>query len=50
MSYVIRSRNDNKLVFQTFDKVVIAKPVFHSDYAEENTIPKFSLSFDFCFA
>ena len=25
-------------------------PVILTDYAEENTIPKFSLSFDFCFA
>ena len=35
MSYVISSRNDNKLVFQTFDKAVAsnpdAKPIFHSD-------------------
>lgn len=35
VSYVIRARNDNKLVFQTFNKAVIAnpdvKPVFHSD-------------------
>lgn len=34
-SYVIRARNDNRLVFKTFDKAVAAypdaKPVFHSD-------------------
>lgn len=35
VSYVISSRNDNKLVFKTFDKAISsnphAKPVFHSD-------------------
>ena len=35
VSYVISCRNDNKLVFKTFDKALasnpIAKPVFHSD-------------------
>lgn len=32
---VVRSRNDNRLVFQTFDKAIAAwpdaKPIFHSD-------------------
>lgn len=35
VSYVISCRNDNKLVFKTFDKAITsnpnAKPVFHSD-------------------
>lgn len=35
LSYVISCRNDNKLVFKTFDKALAsnpnAKPVFHSD-------------------
>lgn len=35
VSYVIRTRNDNRLVFQTFDNAVTenpdAKPIFHSD-------------------
>lgn len=35
VSYVISCRNDNKLVFNTFDKAIAtypdAKPVFHSD-------------------
>jgi transposase InsO family protein len=35
VSYVISRRNDNKLVFQTFDKAIEnnpdAKPIFHSD-------------------
>lgn len=35
VSYVIRDRNDNKLVFDTLDKAVLenpnAHPVFHSD-------------------
>ncbi|MCQ4644013.1 DDE-type integrase/transposase/recombinase, partial [Blautia coccoides] len=35
VSHVISSRNDNQLVFKTFDKVVIsnpnATPIFHSD-------------------
>lgn len=45
VSYVVSCRNDNKLVFKTFDKAIAsnpdAKPVFHSDYTEENTMPKF---------
>jgi transposase InsO family protein len=35
VSYVISSRNDNKLIFKTFDKSIAsnpdAKPIFHSD-------------------
>ena len=35
VAYVISCRNDNKLVFKTFDKAIIAnpdaKPIFHSD-------------------
>jgi transposase InsO family protein len=45
VAYVISTRNDNKLVFKTFDKALAsnpeAKPLFHSDYTEENTMPKF---------
>lgn len=48
VSYVISCRNDNQLVFKTYDKAIAAnpdaKPIFHSDYAEENTMPKFSLT------
>jgi len=33
------------LVFKTFDKAIAsnpnAQPTFHSDYTEENTMPKF---------
>ena len=35
VAYVISGRNDNKLVFKTFDKAIMAnpnaKPIFHSD-------------------
>lgn len=35
VAYVISTRNDNRLVFQTFDKALLenpdAKPIFHSD-------------------
>lgn len=35
ISYIISSRNDNKLVFRAFDRAIAAnpetKPVFHSD-------------------
>ena len=45
VSYVCGDRNDNTLVFDTFDKALEAnsgaKPLFHSDYAEEKTMPKF---------
>ena len=44
VSYVIRDTNDNPLVFDTFRAAVNANPdahpLFHSDYAEEKTIPK----------
>ncbi len=47
VSYVISTRNDNPLVFKTFDKAIEAypdaTPLFHSDYTEENTMPKFLL-------
>ena len=46
VAFVISGRNDNRLVFKTFDKAIAAnpsaKPIFHSDYAEEKTMPKFS--------
>jgi len=45
VSYMIGTSNNNELVFKTFDKAVEAnpgaKPLFHSDYTEEKTIPKF---------
>lgn len=41
VSYVISSRNDNKLVFRTFDRAIAAnpeaKPVFHSDRGYQYT-------------
>ena len=49
VAYVLSSRNDNKLVFKTFDKAIkenpLAKPIFHSDYAEEKTMPKFFVGY-----
>lgn len=45
VSYIVSGRNNNKLVFDTYDKAIKsnpdAKPLFHSDYAEKNTMPKF---------
>ena len=45
VSYVISRRNDNKLVFQTFDKAIAsnpdAKPIFHSDRGFQYTSPYF---------
>ena len=45
VSYEVGDYNNNRLVFNTFDKAVKdnsdAHPLFHSDYAEEKTIPKF---------
>ena len=45
VSYVLSDHNDNPLVFKTFDAAVAANPdahpLFHSDYAEENTMSKF---------
>ena len=41
VSYVISCRNDNRLVFRTFDKAIIAnpdaKPIFHSDIGFQYT-------------
>ena len=48
VSYELGNSNNNKLVFDTFDKALKAnpgaKPIFHSDYAEEKTMPKFMIS------
>ena len=45
VSFVIRDSNNNALVFDTFDDAIAknpdAHPLCHSDYAEENTMPKF---------
>lgn len=45
VSYVISSRNDNRLVFRTFDKAVTAypdaKPIFHSDRGFQYTSKAF---------
>ena len=45
VSSVIGDSNNNELVFRTFDEAIQANPdahpLFHSDYAEENTMPKF---------
>lgn len=45
VSYVISRRNDNRLVFQTFDKAIEnnpdAKPIFHSDRGFQYTGPVF---------
>ncbi len=45
VAYVLSDHNNNQLVFDTFDQAVKenpgAHPIFHSDYAEENTMPKF---------
>jgi len=45
VAYIISDHNDNKIVFDTFDDALDAnpeaRPLFHSDYAEENTMPKF---------
>lgn len=47
VSFVIGHSNNNALVFETFDiahqEHLDAKPLFHSDYPEENTMPKFLL-------
>lgn len=41
VSYVISYRNDNRLVFKTFDKAIVenptAKPIFHSDRGYQYT-------------
>lgn len=45
VAYVLSDHNNNQLVFDTFDMAIAmnpdAHPIFHSDYAEENTMPKF---------
>jgi transposase InsO family protein len=45
VSFVIRDRNDNPLVFRTFDKAIAdnpnAKPLFHSDRGFQYTSPAF---------
>ena len=45
VSYVISCRNDNRLVFKTFDKAIItnpdAKPIFHSDRGFQYTSKAF---------
>ena len=45
VSYVISRRNNNRLVFQTFDKAIAnnpnAKPIFHSDRGFQYTSPLF---------
>ena len=44
VAFKIGAHNDNSLVMNTFDEAVIAEPdahpLFHSDYAEEKTMPK----------
>ena len=41
VAYVVSKRNDNKLVFDTYDKALIenpdAKPIFHSDRGYQYT-------------
>ncbi len=45
ISFVLSRRNNNKLVFQTFDKAIAsnpdAKPIFHSDRGFQYTSPYF---------
>lgn len=45
VSYVISCRNDNRLVFRTYDKAIAsnpdAKPIFHSDRGFQYTSPQF---------
>lgn len=45
VSYVVSARNDNKLVFKTFDKAIAlnpcAKPIFHSDRGFQYTSKMF---------
>ena len=52
VAFVIRDSNDNALVFDTFDAAITANPevhpLFHSDYTEEKTIPKFLTSLCNC--
>ena len=50
VSYVIRDRNDNKLVFDTLDKAVLenpnAHPLFHSDRGFQYTSKLFKAKLD----
>ena len=50
VSYVISYRNDNRLVFKTFDKAIItnpdAKPIFHSDRGFQYTSKVFQRKLD----
>ena len=45
VSYIVSARNDNKLVFKTFDKAIAlnpcAKPIFHSDRGFQYTSQMF---------
>ena len=45
VSYAVSARNDNKLVFKTFDKAIAlnpcAKPIFHSDRGFQYTSKMF---------
>lgn len=47
VSYVVSCRNDNKLVFKTFDKAIAsnpdAKPIFHSDRGFQYTSKVFQM-------
>ena len=50
VAYVISTRNDNKLVFKTFDKALAAnpeaKPLFHSDRGFQYTSKQFKFKLD----
>lgn len=50
VAYVLRRRNDNRLVFQTFEKAITsnpsAKPIFHSDRGFQYTSPHFQSKLD----
>ena len=50
ISYVISHRNDNKLVFDTFDKAIKlnpgAHPIFHSDRGFQYTSKSFKMKLD----
>ena len=50
VSFVISCRNDNRLVFKTFDKAIItnpyAKPIFHSDRGFQYTSKVFQRKLD----
>ena len=50
VAYVLSRRNDNRLVFQTFEKAITsnpsAKPIFHSDRGFQYTSPHFQSKLD----